>query len=360
MYSIGLDVDKLVFTYVNFIFVKILLYAGNSCINSPLVFIFIAIGIIYLFYFFTKGVLFCKKIKRQSAGNFSTKATPVFWRVGSTRNTYTSYKNLLPISEHVPIKKELSNEEFAYFLAGLIEGCAIFDYKQLQIFFSFAQQDISLAYYIKKRVGYGKVNKDKKAGVRYICENISGLSIIFSLINGKLVSNFWYDHLIKHSYSEQLNLFILPPSNKLSFTNHWLAGFSQAQACFYINVPSFEYKTHIVGYNVTLEYCLRQNDKLPLQLLYKELSSKDSNKDFFMDWEEMGNISIDQTGIWSYKSSGYKTVFTLIKYFDNFNLFAGKYTSYLKFRKVYVMITEGKHLEEKGIKKIIKKSKNIN
>ena len=190
MYSIGLDVDKLVFTYVNFIFVKILLYAGNSCINSPLVFIFIAIGIIYLFYFFTKGVLFCKKIKRQSAGNFSTKATPVFWRVGSTRNTYTSYKNLLPISEHVPIKKELSNEEFAYFLAGLIEGCAIFDYKQLQIFFSFAQQDISLAYYIKKRVGYGKVNKDKKAGVRYICENISGLSIIFSLINGKLVSNF--------------------------------------------------------------------------------------------------------------------------------------------------------------------------
>lgn len=56
MYSVGLDVDKLVFT------VKILLYAGNSCINSPLV--LIALGTIYLF-------------KRQPAGNlcFSTKAT---------------------------------------------------------------------------------------------------------------------------------------------------------------------------------------------------------------------------------------------------------------------------------------------
>lgn len=55
MYTVGLDVDKLVFTE------KILLYAGNSSINSPL--IFIMLGIIYLF-------------KRQSAGNFgfSTKA----------------------------------------------------------------------------------------------------------------------------------------------------------------------------------------------------------------------------------------------------------------------------------------------
>ena len=48
MYTVGLDVDKLVFTE------KILLYAGNSSINSPL--IFIMLGIIYLF-------------KRQSAGN---------------------------------------------------------------------------------------------------------------------------------------------------------------------------------------------------------------------------------------------------------------------------------------------------
>jgi hypothetical protein len=90
MYTVGLDVDKLVFT------VKILLYAGNSCINSPLV--FIALGTIYLF-------------KRQSAGNlsFSTKAT------AATKNTYTSYKNLFPISEHVPNKNHLTDNEFGYF-----------------------------------------------------------------------------------------------------------------------------------------------------------------------------------------------------------------------------------------------------
>ncbi|RYE16097.1 MAG: hypothetical protein EOP34_00295 [Rickettsiales bacterium] len=42
----------------------------------------------------------------------------------------------------------------------------------------------------------------------------------------------------------------------------------------------------------------------------------------------------------------------MINYFDTYNLFAGKYKSYLKFRKVYIMVTKGKHLEEKGIKKI--------
>jgi len=42
----------------------------------------------------------------------------------------------------------------------------------------------------------------------------------------------------------------------------------------------------------------------------------------------------------------------LINYFDKYNLFAGKYVDYIKFRKVYIMITEGKHLEEKGILKI--------
>jgi hypothetical protein len=75
-----------------------------------------------------------------------------------------------------------------------------------------------------------------------------------------------------------------------------------------------------------------------LELLYKEL--------------QMGNLSQYHTGIWCYKSYGFKTAYILINYFDEFNLFAGKYTSYLKFRKVYIMITEGKHLKSEGVKKI--------
>ncbi len=312
MYTVGLDVDKLVFT------IKILLYAGNSCINSPLV--LITLGTIYLF-------------KRQSAGNFgfSTKAT------AATKNTYTNYKNLPIISKHVPNRKSnLTDQEFGYFLAGLIEGDGWFGNKELHIVF--AEEDISLAYLIKKRVAHGNVYKIKdKRAVRYICKNRNGLSLILSLINGKLVSTCKYDQLIKHNYAEYLNINILSPVKILSLDNYWLAGFTQADGCFHISVVKS--KTHKTGYSVRLEYSLKQNDSLPLKLLYDTLM--------------MGNLSEYSTGIFCYKSRGFKTALNLITYFDKYKLFAGKYKSFLKFRKVYIMITEGKHLEVKGVKKII-------
>jgi hypothetical protein len=315
MYTVGLDVDKLVFTE------KILLYAGNSWKNSPLV--LVTLGIIYLLQIL---------LSRQSAGNFNfSKITTV-----NTNNIYNKYFDLPKISEHVPLhKKNLNDEDFGYFLAGLIEGDGWFGKKQLHIIFS--ESDLSLAYFIKKRVGYGNVYKIKnKKAVRYICKNFKGIYIILSLINGKLVSNFKYEQLTKHNYNQDFSLEILPPLNKLSLNNYWLAGFTQADGCFHISIPKS--KTHKTGYSVRLEYSLKQNDEIPLRLLYNLVN--------------MGNLSQYSSGIWCYKSSGFKTAAYLINYFDKYNLFAQKYVDYLKFRKIYIMITEGKHLENKGIKKI--------
>lgn len=331
MFSVGLDVDKFVFTELHPGFYswttqfyqgdreKILLYAGNSCISSPLA--FIALGKIY--FNITPG---------QSAGNFSfsTKATAV------TNNTYNSYTNLPLISEHLPKhNSNLTDNDFGYFLAGLIEGDGWFGDNQLHIIF--AENDISLAYFIKSRIGHGHVYKikDKKA-VRYICKNKKGLSIILSLINGKLVSKPKYEQLIKNNYAEKFNFSINLPSNKITLDNYWLAGFSQADGCFHICIAKS--KTHKTGLSVRLEFSIKQNDGLPLKLLYDTL--------------KMGNLSQYTSGIWCYKSTGFKTAALLINYFDTFNLFSSKYVSYLKFRKVYIMITNGKHLENKGIIKI--------
>ena len=325
MYTVGLDVDRV----INLVFtVKILLYAGNSYINSPLaddidIYYLIALGTIYLLQLDLIG---------QSAGNisFSTKATAV------TNNTYNKYSILPKISEHVTSHKtQLNGDEFGYFLAGLIEGDGWFGKKTIHI--SFSELDVSLAYWLKKKIGYGNVYKikDKKA-VRYICRNMQGLAFILSAINGKLLSKYKYQQLINHNYAEDFNINILPPSYNLSLDNYWLAGFSQANGCFHISVVKS--KTHNTGYSVRLEYSLKQ-DEIPLKLLYDKLN--------------MGNVSKYSTGISCYKSTGYKTAFALISYFDEFHLFADKYKSYLKFRKVYIMITEGKHLQQKGIKKII-------
>ena len=318
MFSVGLDVDigKLVST------IKTLLYAGNSWINSPLA--LIALGTIYLFHY---------TLTRQSAENFkfSTKTSV------SARNTYNKFTNLPAISEHVPKhKSDFTDNEFGHFLAGLIEGDGWFGNKELHIIFSI--DDSSLAYLIKKRIGHGNIYKIKnKKAVRYICKNQKGLFIILSLINGKLISHYKYEQLINHKYSEYFNIKILPPLKNLSLNNYWLAGFTQADGCFHISVAKS--KTHKTGYSVRLEYSLKQNDCLPLKFLY--------------DYLKKGNLSQYSTGIWCYKSSGFSTASDLINYFDKYHLFGGKYISYLKFRKVYIMITEGKHLDKKGIDKII-------
>jgi len=334
MYSVGMDVDtyNLVLTeHHNTLsfnskeaycgWEKILLCAGNFSISNPL--LFIRLGKIYLKNY---------KSTEQSAGNFKlcTKAS------ASTKNTYNSYLSLPKISEHVPKhKSNLTDLDFGYFLAGLIEGDGWFGLNQLHIIFS--DRDISLAYLIKKRIGYGNIYKikDKKA-VRYICKNKKGIQIILSLINGKLLSKSKYEQLIKHNYSDTFNIDILPPTSYLSLDNYWLAGFTQADGCFYISVAKS--KTHKTGYSVRLEFSIKQNDVLPLKLLFNNL--------------QLGNLSQYSSGIYSYKSSGYKTAAVLINYFDIYQVFGGKYVDYLKFRKVYIKITEGKHLEKEGILKI--------
>ena len=291
------------------------------CISSPLV--LIALGKIYLIII---------NYPEQSAGNFSfsTKAT------ARIKNTYNSYISLPKISEHVPKhNSNLTDQEFGYFLAGLIEGDGWFGFNQLHIIFS--ERDISLAYLIKKRIGYGNIYKIKnKKAFRYICKHKSGLSIIFFLINGKFVSSIKYEQLIKHNYNKIYNYEILPPSNNISLDNYWLAGFTQSDGCFHISIVNS--KTHKTGFSVRLEFSIKQNDDVPLKLLYSIL--------------KLGNLSQYSSGIWCYKSTGYKTSALLINYFDTFHLFGGKYIDYLKFRKVYIMITEGKHLEKKGILKI--------
>jgi len=330
MFTIGMDVDTLLGFVSTELFQinfeereKILLYAGNSFMSSPP--LFSKVGKIYSLQY---------KLKGQSAGNFgfSSNATAV------TKNTYNKSSELPKISEHVPNHiNNLNDIDLGFFLAGLIEGDGWFGKKELYIIFS--DNDVPLAYYLKKRIGHGNVYKikDKKA-IKYVCKNKTGLLYILTLINGKFISHYKYDQLIKHNYSEDFNLSILPPLNSLSLDNYWLTGFTQADGCFHISV--IKSKTHKTGgfSRVRLEYSLKQNDKIPLNLLFNLI--------------KMGNLSQYHTGIWYYKSSGFKTAAVLINYFDKYHLFAGKYIDYLKFRKVYIMITEGKHLEVKGIEKI--------
>lgn len=103
------------------------------------------------------------------------------------KNIYTPHNQLPLVSDHVRPHSPLTDDEFGHFLAGLIEGGGWFGYLTLIIVFSI--EDTSLAFFIKKRIGYGNVYKIKdKNAVRYICRHSAGLLVILNLINGKFIS----------------------------------------------------------------------------------------------------------------------------------------------------------------------------
>jgi hypothetical protein len=82
--------------------------------------------------------------------------------------------------------KPTTDEQFGHYLAGLIEGDGHFSSKQ-QLVIVFHSLDVSLAYYIKERLGFGSVKKVKdKNAFLLIITSKEGLEKIIRLINGKI------------------------------------------------------------------------------------------------------------------------------------------------------------------------------
>lgn len=76
--------------------------------------------------------------------------------------------HISPISDHVPKhRKPLNDEQFGHYLAGFIDSNGDFSYSTLllsnspQLIIGFNSSDAYLAYYLRGKIGYGKVKKVK-------------------------------------------------------------------------------------------------------------------------------------------------------------------------------------------------------
>jgi hypothetical protein len=103
------------------------------------------------------------------------------------------------IIKHVPRHIKPRNEnEFGHYLAGLIDGDGHFSNKQ-QLVIVFNILDISLAYYIKKKIGYGNVRKVKnKNAVLFIVATKKGIEKVIYLINKKIRTESKYNQIINN------------------------------------------------------------------------------------------------------------------------------------------------------------------
>lgn len=269
-----------------------------------------------------------KNLKRwsQSAGNgFKLNKSGTS---ETLRNEIVPIENLKPISEHVPVHtRPINDEQFAHYLAGLIDGNGNFT-EELRIVFNI--QNVSAAYFVKKYIGYGKVIKVNNNCIYFV--GTKGLFKIINLINGKIRSSSKLDQV--NNILKNTSRFELNTSNDLE--NHWLAGFSDSRA-------SFEIELIDSSFDVLFNYQIIHADKDLLVLIKNYIG---------------GNISFCKDTYY-YKSSSYGSARKVIKYFNKYHMCSQEHVNYLKWRKVYLLVQNKDHTTSK-IDKIIKLKNSIN
>lgn len=263
--------------------------------------------------------------------------------------TVINLENIKSVSDHVPKHlKPLNDDQFGHYLAGLIDGDGHFSTKE-QLVIIFHSNDVSLAYFIKGKLGYGNIRKVKaKNAYILVIAAKKGLERVIKLINGKIRTENKFNQIKKNILNQEnfldlKNTIDLQLNTDKCLKNHWLAGFSDAGASFQIKVL---YRTSKNKIEIRLNFQIDQN-KDTLLLLIKEFLG--------------GNIGYRYNqDTYYYGSTSFGSAKKVINYFDHFHLLSSKHVNYLKWRKAYLIIQKKDHLNDNDIKKIIKLKGTMN
>ncbi len=261
------------------------------------------------------------------------------------RKSYESCTAAKNISIHVPTHLKPENDTaFGHYLAGLIEGDGHFS-KTPQLVIAFNELDAFLAYYIKGRIGFGNVYKIKnKKAVILVIANRQGLTKVLSLISGKIRSEKKLDQIKNNILSNPyFNIFSnFSINTNADLNNHWLTGFSDADASFQIKI-------------------LTRNDKKPEVRLNFQIDQKNNDLLILIKNFLGGNIGHRKSqNTYYFGSTSFTSARNVIKYFDQFPLLSSKHVNFLKWRKAYILIQNKDHLTETGLNKITKLKKTMN
>jgi LAGLIDADG endonuclease len=244
------------------------------------------------------------------------------------------------VSVHAPkAAKPPSQDAFGYFLAGLIDADGhISKWGYVQIDFNVL--DISLAYVIKKVIGYGNVSQEKaRLSVRYRCTDMIGNAKIADLIR----------HKLKHDTKiDQFNNDLVPRLQKAALhhdktiykvsdltLNAWAAGFIQGDGS--LGLTLYHFKGSV---KTSLVVSITQKKPYLLKLLIDAFG---------------GSLNYRQSqDTYSFISNSFTNAAKLINYLDTYQLMSNKLTQYWVWRKAYLIFQDGQHLQTPGQTKLAK------
>jgi LAGLIDADG endonuclease len=249
-------------------------------------------------------------------------ATKLYLTLSTCQINKAKTENVKAISIHKSKHlKPLNDNQFGQYLAGLIDGDGHFSNRASaqQLVIVFSSSDISLAYYLQIRIGFGQIRKVKnKNAYLFIISNKDGLIKVINLINCKLRTLNKYNQVINnilnhHLYSKFKENIEFNLNCNNDFHNHWLAGFSDADASFQIKVVN---KANRSKPEIRLNYQIDQK-KNDILILIKE---------FFG-----GNIGYRKSqDTYYYGSTSFGSANKVVKYFDEYHLQSKKQINYLK------------------------------
>jgi hypothetical protein len=185
--------------------------------------------------------------------------------------------------------------------------------------------------------------KNKNA-VLFIVTNKKGIERIINYINNKFRTSSKFNQitnniLLNPKYLEYSKTITLSLNTDNDLKNHWLAGFSDADASFQIKLINRNNRTE-----VRLNYQIDQKKYYLLVLIKGFLG---------------GNIEYRKSkDTYYYGSTSYGSAKNVITYFDRYRMLSTKHINYLKWRKAYILVQNKDYLTEIGLNKVKKKYKS--
>jgi Cytochrome C and Quinol oxidase polypeptide I/LAGLIDADG endonuclease len=264
-------------------------------------------------------------------------------------------------------KRNNLNTDFAHYIAGLIEGDGTIhvpktersfkgnlNYPSIQIVFHL--KDLPLALLIQKQLGHGSISRKKgKNAYIYIVNNLDGILLLMSLLNGNMKTNKvyalhrlidWYNHYKSTSFEKKgLN-------NDYMLSNAWLSGFIEADGHFSLrSTESGKYP--------------RIECKFEISQRQKDQNNRDNLfffKEIALSFESLVKSIRNDSNNPQYRvrTTNLKGNLAVVNYITKYPLFGTKFSDYKDWVKVVELFDQSSfdHKLNMGYVKLIKSGMN--
>ena len=280
--------------------------------------------------------------------NFEQSAANLFNK--EAQRPYVRINNKLSV--HRPKHQFISEKDFGYYLAGVIDGDGSISKNVNKITICFHKDDISFALNLRTRIGYGKVSKRARNSVTYVVTHTTGLINILKLIYGKLLVESKINNLdlLLDRLNEKLNVescFISlkkPLNNSVLFETAYLAGLIDTDGSLRVRVLNRKRKSgnFIKEVRLGLRIDLNIKDRNILDMIYKEIGGCLTKR---------YHVKSDTWSV-SYDTVSFTRIFIILKYLDQYHLQSKQYLRYTIVRKAFLLVQEKSHLTLLGMGKI--------